>query len=154
MNIPKLTPNTGNDHSLSNGAGSGMKLSPSKAGTNYTSPNYFMEMASEHMNAKVSPYLAFLSTVRTKLPAVERLVLGEGGFTNDTSTTYLDKNGDVVKRKDLSKQQKTLLKEYRLIQYDMTAGKVISPIPISSMYRTHSIGKKASSRSSVHDRIT
>lgn len=87
-----------------------MKLSPSKAGTNYTSPNYFMEMASEHMNAKVSPYLAFLSTVRTKLPAVERLVLGEGGFTNDTSTTYLDKNGDVVKRKDLSKQQKTLLK--------------------------------------------
>lgn len=53
-----------------------MKLSPSKAGTNYTSPNYFMEMASEHMNAKVSPYLAFLSTVRTKLPAVERLVLG------------------------------------------------------------------------------
>ena len=113
MNIPKLTPNTGNDHSLSNGAGSGMKLSPSKAGTNYTSPNYFMEMASEHMNAKVSPYLAFLSTVRTKLPAVERLVLGEGGFTNDTSTTYLDKNGDVVKRKDLSK----------LIQYDMTAGK-------------------------------
>ena len=97
MNIPKLTPNTGNDHSLSNGAGSGMKLSPSKAGTNYTSPNYFMEMASEHMNAKVSPYLAFLSTVRTKLP--------------------------VVKRKDLSKQQKTLLKEYRLIQYDMTAGK-------------------------------
>lgn len=123
MNIPKLTPNTGNDHSLSNGAGSGMKLSPSKAGTNYTSPNYFMEMASEHMNAKVSPYLAFLSTVRTKLPAVKRLVLGEGGFTNDTSTTYLDKNGDVVKRKDLSKQQKTLLKEYRLIQYDMTAGK-------------------------------
>lgn len=100
-----------------------MKLRPSKAGTNYTSPNYFMEMASEHMNAKVSPYLAFLSTVRTKLPAVERLVLGEGGFTNDTSTTYLDKNGDVVKRKDLSKQQKTLLKEYRLIQYDMTAGK-------------------------------
>lgn len=107
----------------SSGAGSDVKLSPSKAGTNYTSPNYFMEMASEHMNAKVSPYLAFLSTVRTKLPAVERLVLGEGGFTNDTSTTYLDKNGDVVKRKDLSKQQKTLLKEYRLIQYDMTAGK-------------------------------
>lgn len=28
-----------------------------------------------------------------------------------------------MKRKDLSKQQKTLLKEYRLIQYDMTAGK-------------------------------
>ena len=119
MNIPKLTPNTGNDHSLSNGAGSGMKLSPSKAGTNYTSPNYFMEMASEHMNAKVSPYLAFLSTVRTKLPAVERLVLGEGGFTNDTSTTYLDKNGDVVKRKAHPIRhdcRQRLSRQYRFLQ--------------------------------------
>ncbi|NEG54856.1 sulfatase-like hydrolase/transferase [Bifidobacterium sp. SMA15] len=107
----------------SGAAGSGVKLDPIAANTNYTSPNYFMAMASEHMNARVSSYLQFLSAVRTDLPAVERLVLGEGGFTEDTSTTYLDNNGNVIRRKQLSKEQKQLLKEYRLVQYDMTAGK-------------------------------
>ncbi|WP_423734920.1 LTA synthase family protein [Bifidobacterium parmae] len=107
----------------SGAAGAGVKLDPATANTNYTSPNYFMAMASEHMNTKVSPYLQFLSSVRADLPAVERLVLGAGGFTDDTSTTYLDGNGNPIKRKNLSKEQRQLLKEYRLIQYDMTAGK-------------------------------
>lgn len=107
----------------SGSAGSGVKLDPDKDSTSYTSPNYFMTLASEHMDAKVSPYLAFLSSVRDDLPAMERLVLGTGGFTDDTSTTYLDKNGDTIKRKNLSEQQREILKEYRLVQYDMTAGK-------------------------------
>lgn len=69
-------------------ASTGTKLDASA--TAYTSPNYFMALAAEHMNAKVSPYLAFLTQARTELPALERLVLGAGGFTTDTSTTYLD----------------------------------------------------------------
>lgn len=36
---------------------------------------------------------------------------------------YLDANGNVVSKKELSSQQKKLLNDYRLIQYDMTAGK-------------------------------
>lgn len=107
----------------SGSAGSGVKLDPATANTNYTSPNYFMTLASEHMNAKISPYLQFLSAVRADLPAVERLVLGAGGFADDTSTTYLDGNGNPIRRRSLSKEQKQLLKEYRLVQYDMTAGK-------------------------------
>lgn len=91
--------------------------------TAYASPNYFMEMAAEHMNAKVSPYLAFLTQARTDIPALERLVIGFGGFDTNTSTTYLDQNGDAVKRKALSKQAKKTLHDYELIQYDMTAGK-------------------------------
>lgn len=75
------------------------------------------------MNAKVSPYLAFLTQARTDIPSFERLVLGAGGFTTDTSTTYLDRNGNTVKRKNLSKQAKNTLNDYELIQYDMTAGK-------------------------------
>ena len=81
--------------------------------------DYFIE----HMNAKVSPYLAFLTQARTDIPSFERLVLGAGGFTTDTSTTYLDRNGNTVKRKNLSKQAKNTLNDYELIQYDMTAGK-------------------------------
>ena len=102
-------------------ASAGVKLDASN--TAYTSPNYFMEMAAEHMNAKVSPYLAFLTQTRTDIPALERLVIGAGGFDTDTSTTYLDENGNAVKRKALSKQAKNTLHDYKLIQYDMTAGK-------------------------------
>ena len=102
-------------------ASAGVKLDASN--TAYTSPNYFMEMAAEHMNAKVSPYLAFLTQTRTDIPALERLVIGAGGFDTDTSTTYLDENGNAIKRKALSKQAKKTLHDYELIQYDMTAGK-------------------------------
>ena len=95
-------------------ASAGVKLDASN--TAYTSPNYFMEMAAEHMNAKVSPYLAFLTQTRTDIPALERLVIGAGG-------AYLDQNGNAIKRKELSKQAKNTLHDYKLIQYDMTAGK-------------------------------
>lgn len=104
-------------------AWAGTKLDTSVSATAYTSPNYFMALAAEHMNAKVSPYLAFLTQARTELPALERLVLGAGGFTTDTSTTYLDAEGNAVKRKDLSEQADNMLHDYQLIQYDMTAGK-------------------------------
>ena len=102
-------------------ASAGVKLDASN--TAYTSPNYFMEMAAEHMNAKVSPYLAFLTQTRTDIPALERLVIGAGGFDTDASTAYLDQNGNAIKRKALSKQAKNTLHDYKLIQYDMTAGK-------------------------------
>lgn len=45
------------------------------------------------------------------------------GVTDNTPTVYLDANGNVVSKKELSSQQKKLLNDYRLIQYDMTAGK-------------------------------
>lgn len=50
-------------------------------------------------------------------------MIGAGGFDTDTSTTYLDQNGNAIKRKALSKQAKNTLRDYKLIQYDMTAGK-------------------------------
>ncbi|MBT1182299.1 sulfatase-like hydrolase/transferase [Bifidobacterium sp. CP2] len=100
-----------------------VKLDPAATSSNVTSPNYFMELASEHMNAKVSPYLAFLAAARMQEPAFERLVLGAGGFSTDTSTTYLDANGGVVKPRKFDAKTKRLMREYRLIQYDMTAGK-------------------------------
>ena len=80
-------------------------------------------MAAEHMNAKVSPYLAFLTQARTDILHLNDSCSAAGGFTTDTSTTYLDRNGNTVKRKNLSKQAKNTLNDYELIQYDMTAGK-------------------------------
>lgn len=104
-------------------ASAGTKLDPAAAATSYTSPNYFMAMASDHMNTKVSAYIAFLSAMRAEIPAMERLTLGVSGVTDNTPTVYLDANGNVVSKKELSSQQKKLLNDYRLIQYDMTAGK-------------------------------
>lgn len=100
-------------------ASAGTKLDAS--GTAFASPNYFMAEASDHMNAKISPYLAFLSSAHTQLPAMERLA-GEGSFTG-SSTTYVNQNGEAVKRTELSAEAKQALRGYRLIQYDMTAGK-------------------------------
>lgn len=104
-------------------ASAGTKLDPAAAATSYTSPNYFMAMASDHMNTKVSAYIAFLSAMRAEIPATERLTLGVSGVTDNTPTVYLDANGNVVSKKELSSQQKKLLNDYRLIQYDLTAGK-------------------------------
>ena len=64
--------------------------------------------------------------MRAEIPATERLTLGVSGVTDNTPTVYLDANGNVVSKKELSSQQKKLLNDYRLIQYDMTAGKTIS----------------------------
>ena len=103
-------------------ASAGTKLDASDTGI--VSPNYFMALASEHMDAKVSPYLAFLSTVHADMPATERLLLDlhEGTVDGNVSAAYLNKNGDVVEDEDLSTKTKRLMEEYRLIQYDMTAG--------------------------------
>ena len=63
-------------------ASAGTKLDPAAAATSYTSPNYFMAMASDHMNTKVSAYIAFLSAMRAEIPATERLTLGVSGVTD------------------------------------------------------------------------
>lgn len=93
--------------------------------TNMTSPNYFMAQAAEHMNAKVSPYLAFLTKMHEKVPALEPPVVNKiQGWSRipEGQALYLDKNG---KRFDISKadeQTQELLEDYKLIQYDITAG--------------------------------
>lgn len=95
------------------------KLGPSSA---YTTSNFFMAQASEHMGAKVSPYLALLTELHEAVPAVERLVLGGSGF-GDGSVTYLDDSGNVVRRKHMSAEAKQLLHDYTLVQYDLTKGR-------------------------------
>ena len=42
---------------------------------------------------------------------------------SSSALTYLDANGNLIKKKNLSKQAKQLLHDYQLIQYDMSVGK-------------------------------
>lgn len=88
--------------------------------TQYTSSNYFMSQAAEHMNAKVSPYLAFLTEMHKQIPAMS--IPAAAGAENDTPV-YLDANGNRILEKDLSKKAKSMLHDYQLIQYDISVGK-------------------------------
>lgn len=81
-----------------------------------------MALAAEHLDAKVSPYLAMLTQTQTQIPAISRLVSSNASW-GDGSTVYLDAEGNHVASKNLSKEAKQMLHDYRLVQYDMTKGK-------------------------------
>lgn len=90
--------------------------------TAYTSSNYFMPLAAEHLNAKVSPYLAMLTELQQEVPAMSR-VIGANGGIGQGKATYLDYAGNNIKATALSTRAKKLLEDYKLIQYDQTVGK-------------------------------
>lgn len=92
----------------------------------YSSPNFFVAQAVDHMNAKVSPYLAFLTEMHSKIAAMEPPVVNKiQGWDRipEGQNSYLDQNGNPMSTDDFDKETKQLLADYKLIQYDITAGK-------------------------------
>ena len=94
------------------------KLDDDNAGV--TSSNYFMALAAQHMDATVTPYLAFLTRMREAIAAI-----GPAGAAGDGGDfpVYLDSAGMRIGEDALTDEQRNLLQDYRLIQYDMTIGK-------------------------------
>lgn len=92
----------------------------------YSSPNFFVAQAADHMNAKVSPYLAFLTEMHSKIAAMEPPVVNKiQGWDRipEGQNIYFDQNGNPMSTDDFDKETKQLLADYKLIQYDITAGK-------------------------------
>lgn len=92
----------------------------------YSSPNFFVAQAADHMNAKVSPYLAFLTEMHSKIAAMEPPVVNKiQGWDRipEGLSIYLDQNGNPMSTDDFDKETEQLLADYKLIQYDITAGK-------------------------------
>ena len=92
----------------------------------YSSPNYFVAQAAEHMDAKVSPYLAFLTKMHEKISAMEPPVVNQiQGWERipEGQNIYLDSDGNPMSVKDFDAATKQLMQDYRLIQYDITAGR-------------------------------
>lgn len=92
----------------------------------YSSPNFFVAQAADHINAKVSPYLAFLTEMHSKIAAMEPPVVNKiQGWDRipEGQNIYLDQNGNPMSTDDFDKETKQLLADYKLIQYDITAGK-------------------------------
>lgn len=77
--------------------------------TDVVDPVFFTPMTLAKTNSKISPYNALLTQVWQKTPAGER----QRYMIGSKEVTY-DK---------LTKSQKEILHDYRLIQYDITAGK-------------------------------
>lgn len=86
----------------------------------YTSSNYFSAQLALHMNAKVSPYLAFLTEMHQAVPAISVPASGSG---SSDEPVYLDASGNRIDKKSLSQDTQSLLHDYLLIQYDMSVGK-------------------------------
>lgn len=89
--------------------------------TAFSSSNYCMSLAAEHMNATISPYLALLTELQREIPSISRVGSAAVGW-GEGDATYLDENGNIIDPDTLTKPAKQLLHDYQLVQYDMTAG--------------------------------
>ena len=92
----------------------------------YSSPNFFVAQAAEHMDAKVSPYLAFLTEMHFKISAMEPPVVNNiQGWDRipEGQNIYLDSKGNPMAESDFDAETKQLMADYKLIQYDITTGK-------------------------------
>lgn len=104
----------------SNNASSAAGTKLDDASSAYTSSNYFSTQLASHLNAKVSPYLAFLTEMHQAISAMS-VPSAAGGSSEEP--VYLNAAGARMSKKDLSEEAKTLLHDYKLIQYDMSTGK-------------------------------
>ena len=84
--------------------------------TNYVNTSDFTAMMLEQTNSKVTPYQALLTEVHKKLPAITINFNGDQGFQ------LVDQKGHFVDPKKLTSEQQAILKDYEMVQYDMTAG--------------------------------
>lgn len=95
----------------------GYSFGKQKDGVQVVSPNTFTALALKQMNQKVNPFYALMTEVQAKLPAQNL------GNSSDQNGLMVDENSQQVLSKSLSKEQKSLLRDYKLVQYDNTAGK-------------------------------
>ena len=84
------------------------------------SPTDFMALVQKQTSTKTTPYTALLEKVLDELPVIT--TKAAAGSEEDTDAAMMNDEGELVKYKDLTSSQKKLYQEYKLVQYDMTAG--------------------------------
>lgn len=110
-----------NKYALDHGYGT-KKISDA---TDITDPNGFIPLALKQMKQQVTPYYALLTQVQEKVPAMAKNSIG------NNENLYVNSSGKQVSAKDLTKSQKKLLHDYKLVQYDLTVGKGYSKAKIN-----------------------
>lgn len=88
--------------------------------TTFVSASNFIPITLAQTNSKVSPYQALLTKIWQELPTITV------NYKGNKNPELINQFGHKISSKKLSKKQKVLLNDYKLIQYDMTDGKAYS----------------------------
>ncbi len=96
----------------------------------YSSSNFFMAQVAEQTSSRVSPFLALLTELHDEFPAMGVAVAArtDGEVTSEEEQRssgdllLLDADGQPVDQTTLTPRQRRLLDDYRMVQYDITAG--------------------------------
>lgn len=83
----------------------------------YVSPIDFIALTAEQTNSKVSPYYALLTEIQKELPTIKVYA-----YNNGKNPVFVNKKGKTIKYKQLTKKQKRLYNDLKLVQYDLTTG--------------------------------
>ena len=83
----------------------------------YVSPIDFIALTAEQTNSKVSPYYALLTEIQKELPTIKVYA-----YNNGKNPVFVNKKGKTIKYKQLTKKQKRLYDDLKLVQYDLTTG--------------------------------
>ncbi|MGM0339695.1 LTA synthase family protein [Enterococcus sp. AZ007] len=90
------------------------------------SPYVFPSLALEQAQLKVTPFYALLTEVLNNIPATTNDPNSSSQNVYNGQRKFVDQNNNVLKESQLSEEQKEIIKEYMLIQYDLIAGKQYS----------------------------
>lgn len=90
------------------------------------STNDFPAMALEQSNIKITPYYALLTEVANKLPAGTIDPYNSVSNRYNGSQVFVSEDNSILSEKDFDEEQTELFKDFKLIQYDLTAGKQYS----------------------------
>lgn len=90
------------------------------------SPYSFSALALQQANIKVSPYYALVTQVTNSLPASMNDPHTTVKNTYNGAQVFINAAGQTIQPNQLSKKQKITLDDYKLIQYDIVAGKQYS----------------------------
>lgn len=96
-----------------------------KVSKKVVSTSDFPAMALEQANVKVTPYYALLTRVN-ELPATTIDPYNSVSNRVNGSQVFVTEENKLLTKKDLTKKQMEILEDYKLIQYDLTAGRQYS----------------------------
>lgn len=88
------------------------------------SNRYARQHGAKQTNSQVNWYEALLTRVYQQLPVITEDVQASGNVNAyNSNSRFITQHGKILQEKQLSKRQRQLLHDYRLVQYDVTAGK-------------------------------
>lgn len=90
------------------------------------SPINFNALAFEQANIKVTPFYALLTQVTNELPASTIDPVNSVSNRYNGKQVFVTDDNKIISEKDLTKEQKVILNDYRYIQYDLVAGEQYS----------------------------